>query len=92
MATVQPVDTSSYLARLEQFRVSDKARDDMVQELVQKYEEIRLRYDEKCGDYDNEVQARRYWYNESKTLKDQLDDHKRVVVRRDICPISTGDV
>lgn len=81
MAIVQPIEASSYLARLEQFRLSDKARDEMVEELVRKYEEIRHIYEEKCGDYDNEVQARRYWYNESKMLKDQLDDHKRVVVR-----------
>ena len=43
----------SYLERLEAFRNSDAERDALVAEVLRKYEELKLKYDEKCDDYSN---------------------------------------
>lgn len=32
-----------------------------LQEVIRQYEQVKIAYNEKCGDFDNEVQARRYW-------------------------------
>ncbi|KAK7733392.1 hypothetical protein SLS57_000407 [Botryosphaeria dothidea] len=47
--------------KLESFRRSDQERDALLQEVVRQYEQLKMAYNEKCGDFDNEVQARRYW-------------------------------
>lgn len=33
----------------------------VLQEIVRQYEQLKMAFNEKCGDFDNEVQARRYW-------------------------------
>lgn len=45
----------SYAARLEAFRKSDEERDKLVAELIQKYEELKVKYEEQQDDYQNEV-------------------------------------
>ncbi|GME53878.1 c-x8-c-x5-c-x3-h type zinc finger protein [Neofusicoccum parvum] len=47
--------------KIESFRRSDQERDALLQEVVRQYQQLKLAYDEKIGDFDNEVQARRYW-------------------------------
>ncbi|KAI1804740.1 hypothetical protein F4811DRAFT_552610 [Daldinia bambusicola] len=49
---------TSYLARLEQFHQFDKEREDMIKELIAKNEYLEKRLDDKCKEYDNEVQTR----------------------------------
>ena len=50
---------SSYVGRLEAFRKTDAERDALVAEVVRQYEELQLKYAEKCDDYNNEVESRR---------------------------------
>ncbi|GAB7358130.1 hypothetical protein MBLNU230_g0288t1 [Neophaeotheca triangularis] len=53
--------SGGYLEKLEGFRRSDAARDEMVTELVNKLSHLEARYNEKCDDYNNEVESRRMW-------------------------------
>lgn len=62
----------SYQERLEAFRRSDAERDALVTELITKYEELQARYDEKCGDYENEVESRRTWQNAAKSSEREM--------------------
>ncbi|EKG22351.1 C-x8-C-x5-C-x3-H type zinc finger protein [Macrophomina phaseolina MS6] len=47
--------------KLELFRRSDQERDAHLQEVIRQYGRIQIAYTEKCGDVENEAQARRYW-------------------------------
>lgn len=47
--------TPDYSARLQAFRKSDEERDALVTEIIQKYEQLKLQYDEKHDDWQNEV-------------------------------------
>jgi hypothetical protein len=48
-----------YTSRLESFRKSDAERDALVTELLQRFEELQVKYHEKADDYNNEVESRR---------------------------------
>lgn len=64
--------TADYLERFEAFRQSDREREAFVADLVQKYQELQVRYQEKCGDFENEVESRRIWYNAAKVKENEL--------------------
>ena len=63
---------TSYFERFEAFRQSDREREAFVADLVQKYQDLQTRYQEKCGDYENEVESRRIWYNTAKSRETEL--------------------
>jgi hypothetical protein len=73
-------DVSGYLAQLEAFRQSDRARSEMVEELVDKYEDLMLRYEQKNDDYNNEVESRRHWQTKASKSERDLFDIKREAV------------
>lgn len=63
---------TSYFERFEAFRQSDREREAFVADLVQKYQDLQTRYQEKCGDYENEVESRRIWYSAAKARETEL--------------------
>jgi len=63
---------TSYFERFEAFRQSDREREAFVADLVQKYQDLQTRYQQKCGDYENEVEGRRIWYNNAKAREAEL--------------------
>ncbi|KAF2772936.1 hypothetical protein EJ03DRAFT_286542 [Teratosphaeria nubilosa] len=67
----------SYNERLDAFRKSDAERDALVGEIIQKYEELRTKYDEKCDDYHNEVESRRMWQVKAKEGEKALTEHRK---------------
>ena len=72
--------TASYLDRLEVFRKADAERDALVAEVIQKYEELQLKYSEKCDDYSNEVESRRMWQGKASAQERVLTQHKQASV------------
>jgi len=72
--------SSSYEDRLQGFRRSDQERDALVTELITKYAELQTRYDEKCGDYENEVESRRTWQNNAKMYEREMVSMKQASV------------
>ena len=72
---------SSYGDQLEAFRKSDAERDALVAEVIRKYEELQLKYAEKCDDYSNEVESRRMWQSKASSHERALAEHKQASVR-----------
>ncbi|OCK74858.1 C-x8-C-x5-C-x3-H type zinc finger protein [Lepidopterella palustris CBS 459.81] len=72
VGTMNGDDPYSYQAQLESFRRSDQARETLVYEILRQYEELKLAYQEKCNDFENEKQARRFWQNECNASKNEL--------------------
>ena len=70
----------SYTERLEGFRRSDAERDALVAELIKNYAALQLKYDEKCEDYNNEVESRRSWQSKFRTSEQALNQQKQVSV------------
>lgn len=75
------VPATSYLERFEAFRQSDREREAFVADLVQKYQDLQTRYQEKCGDYENEVESRRIWYTAAKARETELLSLRQTSVR-----------
>lgn len=71
---------ASYGERLEAFRKSDTERDALVAEVIRKYEELQLKFAEKCDDYNNEVESRRMWQNKASSHERALAEHKQASV------------
>lgn len=76
------VSSASYLERLESFRRSDTERDNMVAEVIEQYRELKLQYDEKCDDYNNEIESRRLWQSKARESDAALREHRQVSVRK----------
>jgi hypothetical protein len=62
----------SFEERFEAFRQSDREREAFVADLVQKYQELQVKYQQKCGDFENEVESRRIWYTAAKAREGEL--------------------
>ena len=52
---------TDYSQQLEAFKESDARRDALMNEIYKKYQDLQLKYAEKCDDYSNEVESRRMW-------------------------------
>ena len=76
---------SSYVDRLEAFRKTDAERDALVAEVIRNYEELQLKYAEKCDDYKNEVESRRMWQSKASTHERSLMEYRQVSVGLLIC-------
>ena len=70
----------SYTERLEGFRRSDAERDALVAELIKNHAALQLKYDEKCEDYNNEVESRRSWQSKFRSSEQALNQQKQVSV------------
>ncbi|KAK3701475.1 hypothetical protein LTR37_015449 [Vermiconidia calcicola] len=68
---------TSYADRLELFRKNDAERDALVAEVVRNYEELSLKYAEKCDDYCNEVESRRMWQSKATQSERALVEHRQ---------------
>ena len=62
----------SFEERFEAFRQSDREREAFVADLVQKYQELQVKYQQKCGDFENEVESRRIWQSSAKQCQTEL--------------------
>ena len=76
---------TSYAERLNAFRKSDSDRDDMVNEVIRQYEELKLKYDEKCDDYHNEVESRRLWQSKAREHEGALREQRQASVCEPYC-------
>jgi hypothetical protein len=72
--------SSYYADRLEAFRKSDAERDALLVEVIRKYEELQLKYAEKCDDFSNEVESRRMWQSKASSHERALAEHKQASV------------
>lgn len=70
----------SHVEQLEAFQKQDAARYTFIAEIVQKYEELQVKYQEKCDDYNNEVESRRMWQSKASSSERALTEQKQVSV------------
>ena len=70
----------SHGEQLEAFQKQDAARYAFFAEMVRKYEELQIKYDEKCVDYNNEVESRRMWQSKASSSERALTEQKQVSV------------
>lgn len=75
-------EMDNYSQKLEAFRQSDSARDALVAEVIQNYEDLRLAHQRKCDDYDNEVESRYLWQQKARTHEQALKAHRQASVRQ----------
>ncbi|KAI1137226.1 hypothetical protein F5Y05DRAFT_388537 [Hypoxylon sp. FL0543] len=73
--------SADYLARLESFHRLDKEREDMLRELIAKYQDLEERFERKSKEYDNEAQTRGLYQARANELNTKLIDiqHKAEV-------------
>ncbi|KAI0837619.1 hypothetical protein F5Y06DRAFT_270913 [Hypoxylon sp. FL0890] len=76
-----PKTGAEYLARLESFHRLDKEREDMLKELIAKYQDLEERFEKKCKEYDNEAQTRSLYQAQANEANKNLTDiqHKAEV-------------
>ncbi|KAI1656859.1 hypothetical protein F4813DRAFT_362064 [Daldinia decipiens] len=63
-----------YLARLEHFHQLDKEREDMIKDLIAKYDDLEQRFESKCKEFDNEVQTRSIYQSRANDATTKLTD------------------
>ncbi|EMD00486.1 hypothetical protein BAUCODRAFT_20579 [Baudoinia panamericana UAMH 10762] len=66
-----------YADRLKAFRKSDEERDSMIAEILRNYEELQLKYNEKCDDYNNEIESRRMWQSKARSTEAAFNEQKQ---------------
>lgn len=71
---------SAYKERLDRFKKSDAEREDMLEEIIRNYESLKQEYEEKCDDYNNEVESRRLWQNKAREGARALTEFKQASV------------
>ncbi|KAI1414024.1 hypothetical protein F5Y13DRAFT_159567 [Hypoxylon sp. FL1857] len=83
---------ADYLARVESFHRLDKEREDMLKELIAKYQDLEERFEKKCKEYDNEVQTRSlYQAQANETNKKLIDIQHKAEVNSFVFAIIDGD-
>lgn len=79
----------SYAEQLELFKKNDSARDAFIQDLIRNYEELQLKYAEKCEDYNNEVESRRLWQGKASSNERALAAQRQASVSLDESNVKT---
>ncbi|OTA91164.1 hypothetical protein M434DRAFT_32965 [Hypoxylon sp. CO27-5] len=83
---------ADYLARLESFHRLDKEREDMLKELIAKYQDLEQRFEKKCKEYDNEAQTRSLYQEQAnEAIKKFTDIQHRAEVNSFVFAIIDGD-
>lgn len=65
-----------FQAQLQEFRESDRRRDDLVSRLCRSYQELSVAYREKCADYEQERRSLNMWQRDRDRLAKELDELK----------------
>ncbi|KAK8211498.1 hypothetical protein M8818_003151 [Zalaria obscura] len=63
--------------KLQFFRNSDAERDQLVQRVLQNYEQLKHEYADKCTDYENEIASRRMWQQKHMQLDRQISESRQ---------------
>ncbi|KAI0380210.1 hypothetical protein F5Y04DRAFT_257721 [Hypomontagnella monticulosa] len=61
-----------YLARLERFRHIDEEREELIKDLVTKYQNLEQRFEQKCKDYEDEAQTRGLYQAQANKMNTEL--------------------
>ncbi|KAF2161711.1 hypothetical protein M409DRAFT_69525 [Zasmidium cellare ATCC 36951] len=68
---------STFSARLEGIKKADDERAAFLEEVIKAYDELKLKFDERTDDYNNEVASRRLWQSKASQSEQALAQHKQ---------------
>jgi hypothetical protein len=80
--------STDFLGRLAMFRDVDTRRNEMIAELVLKYEDLHSKYIQLRDDYNNEIESRRMWQNKATAHFRELTETRHSIVRSPSCSLS----
>ncbi|KAK1974187.1 C-x8-C-x5-C-x3-H type zinc finger protein [Colletotrichum cereale] len=70
-------DLNHYVQQLEIFQRNDFTRDQMIQDLLARLDQLQALYRKKCDDYSNEVESRRMWQTKANILGQEVSSLKK---------------
>ncbi|KAL7620266.1 hypothetical protein AAE478_009259 [Parahypoxylon ruwenzoriense] len=70
-------DAVSYVARLERFHELDKEREDMMKDLIAKYQDLQQRFEKKCNECDDQARTRDLYRADANEANKKLQDIQR---------------
>jgi hypothetical protein len=77
---------SFYTSKLEDFHRADREREELVADLLAKYNNLLISYQKKCDDYENEVESRRMWRQKEHEARKEVMESRHVIVSRFLVP------
>ena len=69
-----------YSLKLDAFRRSDTQREEMITDILRKYDTLISEYRRKCDDYDNEVVSRRMWQQKEGMAREEVKQSRYATV------------
>ncbi|KAI2471352.1 hypothetical protein F4781DRAFT_387408 [Annulohypoxylon bovei var. microspora] len=85
-------DSANYLTRVESFHRLDNEREDMLKELITKYQDLEQRFQSKCRQHDNEAQTRSLYQEQANEANKKLIDiQHRTEINSFVFAIIDGD-
>ncbi|KAI8278782.1 hypothetical protein K4K60_005942 [Colletotrichum sp. SAR11_57] len=63
---------SQYVRHFRDFEIQDQVRGQMISEILTRYEHLQHAYQEKCDDYNNEVESRRLWQTKAQNCDGEM--------------------
>ncbi|KAK0371998.1 c-x8-c-x5-c-x3-h type zinc finger protein [Colletotrichum limetticola] len=67
-----PNNLKQYARQLEIFRHQDQVRGQMISEILTRLENLQRAYQDKCYDYNNEVESRRWWQTKAQNCDGEM--------------------
>lgn len=73
-----------YSSKLEAFRRSDAQREELITDVLRKYDLLLAEYQRKCDDFNNEVESRRMWQQKESLARNEVKQTRYATVSENI--------
>ncbi|KAI8314945.1 hypothetical protein K4K61_003391 [Colletotrichum sp. SAR11_59] len=67
-----PIDLNQYARQVEIFRHQDHNRQQLISDILTNHANLQRAYQEKCEDYNNEVESRRWWQTKAQNCDGEM--------------------
>lgn len=65
-----------FTTKLETFRGIDREREELITEVLRKYDGLLTEYNRKCDDYENEMESRRMWQQKELLARNEVKESR----------------
>lgn len=73
-----------YASKLDTFRAIDREREELITEVLRKYDGLLTEYKRKCDDYENEMESRRMWQQKEMIARNEVKESRYARVSESI--------
>ena len=73
-----------YTSKLETFRAIDREREELITEVLRKYDGLLTEYKRKCDDYENEIESRRMWQQKEMLARNEVKESRYARVSENV--------